>query len=78
MIRLARLLAAIGRPRSRLLWTWYPSARLWLSIEWKPADLWIGLFVHSRPIDGTDREQVDLYIIVVPTLVVHVAYRLER
>lgn len=72
-----RLLRTIGQQHSRLLWRWYPTDGLVIAIEWKLADLWVGAYVYTHAKTGTAYEEVNVYLILMPTLVLHIAW-LER
>jgi hypothetical protein len=71
---IGRLIAAIGRAQSQVLFLWYPSSTVAVSLEWKLADLWIGAYVYTRQPEGIAPEEVNLYLIVIPTLVLHIAW----
>jgi hypothetical protein len=70
-----QLLCSIGRSQSRVLRAWYPRHNLAISLEWKLADLWIGAYVYTHQPAGLLHEQIDVYLIGIPTLVLHIAWR---
>lgn len=70
-----RLLATIGTTQSRVLFVWRPRWNWAISLEWKLADLWIGAYVYAHQPAGLLRDQVDVYLIIIPTLVLHIAHR---
>jgi hypothetical protein len=69
-----RIIAAIGRTNSHILCAWYPRSTVAVSLEWNLADLWIGAYVYTRQPEGIAPEEVNLYIIGIPTLVLHSAW----
>ena len=58
----------------RVLWShWFnPSVRL--ALEWKPADLWVGLYWRREGQHGP-RGTYDVWLCLVPTLPVHLTWR---
>lgn len=68
------IITRIGRPQSRVLGVWHLTDRLAISLEWKLADLWIGCYVYTHPIVGTAGEETNVYLIGIPTLVLHIAW----
>lgn len=69
-----RTIAAIGRSQSRVLLVWRPTFGVAIAVEWKLADLWVGAYVYTQPADGTAFNDVNLYLIIIPTLVLHIAW----
>lgn len=72
---LKRFIAAIGWKQSRVIAVWHPSTNIALSLEWKAADLWIGAYVYTHQPVGMLGEEVNVYLIAIPTLVLHIAWR---
>ena len=52
--------------------------RLWVGVEWKPADLWVGAYWDRRRISyvlegaGTVTEEFHLWVCLLPCLPIHV------
>jgi hypothetical protein len=69
VITLSGMIGAIGRMNSRVLLLWRPAPALAIAIEWKIADLWIGAYVYTRQPEGIAPEEINIYLIAVPTLV---------
>jgi hypothetical protein len=51
--------------------------KTWIALEWKLADMWVGLFWQRKPanyhiIDGRVREDLHVWVCLVPCLPIHI------
>ena len=65
--------------RTRILARWYRrwgGSGLYLTLEWKLPDLWVGAFYDVRRWDERGR-WVEVWVCLLPTLPIHIHYEWE-